>query len=393
MTAYRPATAPPRGHDEAVEAPDDDHAPVDAAHREAAGSHVTVLHVGGTIGMVRDAGGSYAPRAGALAEALETIDELADPRLPRMRLVELDPLKDSSDVRASDWQRYADEVAAAFENGSDGVVVLHGTDTMAYTASALSFLLDGLPGPVVLTGSQLPLTELRSDARPNLVAALTLAATPGWAEVAVLFGDVLLRGCRVTKVSTRGFDAFASPDLPALADVGVDVAWRSSLLQRPSDGPLRVHRLRDVDVIALRLFPGVKARTVRSMLTDPVRGLLLEAYGAGNGPDDPELLAVLREAHERGVVIAAVSQCLHGGVRMDAYATGHALAEAGVVPCGAMTAEAALAKLAWLLSRHDAPDRVRRELRIDARGELTAQASSSQPSSSQASSSQAPSAP
>lgn len=331
---------------------------------------VTVLHVGGTIGMVRDEGGRYAPRAGSLAPALDRIDELADPRLPRTHLVELEPLKDSSDVRPSDWQRYADEVAAAFERGSDGVVVLHGTDTMAYSASALSFLLDGLPGPVVLTGSQLPLTELRSDARPNLVAALTLAATPGWAEVAVLFGHALMRGCRVTKVSTRGFDAFLSPDLPPLADVGVDVAWRPSLLRRPTTDRLTVHRLRDVDVISLRLFPGISARTLRSVLRDPVGGLLLEAYGAGNGPDDPELLDVLREAHARGVVIAAVSQCLRGGVRMDSYASGHALAEVGVVPCGAMTPEAALAKLSWLLCQYDEPARVRSELVLDARGEL-----------------------
>lgn len=341
-------------------------------HPSSARADVVILHVGGTIGMVRDPTGSYVPRSGALATALAGLDELADPRLPRVRVVELDPLKDSSDVRPADWQRYADEVADAFAGGADGVVVLHGTDTMAYTASALSFLLDGLPGPVVLTGSQLPLSELRSDARPNLVAALTLAATPGWAEVAVLFGDALMRGCRVTKVSTRGFDAFRSPDLPALAEVGVDVAWREDLLYRPAGRPLEVHRLRDVAVVALRLFPGITASTLRTLLGDPVEGLVLEAYGAGNGPDDPALLAVVREAHERGVVIAAVSQCLHGGVRMDAYATGHALATAGVVPCGTMTAEAALAKLRWLLSVHDDPALVRGALARDARGELLA---------------------
>ena len=339
-------------------------------HPSSQRADVAILHVGGTIGMVRAPTGAYVPRAGALALALAGMDDLADPRLPRVRTVELDPLKDSSDVRPADWQRYAHEVADAFASGADGVVLLHGTDTMAYTASALSFLLDGLPGPVVLTGSQLPLSELRSDARPNLIAALTLAATPGWAEVAVLFGDALMRGCRVTKVSTRGFDAFRSPDLPPLADVGVDVEWRDDLLRRPADRPLEVHPLRDVEVVALRLFPGITAGTLRNLLRDPVEGLVLEAYGTGNGPDDAELLTVVREAHERGVVIAAVSQCLHGGVRMDAYATGHALAAAGVVPCGAMTAEAALAKLSWLLSLHDDPARVRAELVRDARGEL-----------------------
>jgi L-asparaginase len=329
-----------------------------------------MLHVGGTIGMVRGDDGAFRPRPGALAAALQRIPELDDPRLPRYALRELDPLQDSSDVRPADWQRYADEVARAFANGADGVVLLHGTDTMAYTASALAFLLSELPGPVVLTGSQLPLSELRSDARDNLLGALTLAATPGWAEVAILFGDALLRGCRATKVSTRGFDAFASPDLPPLADVGVDVAWRSELLRRPSAGPVRVDRLREVEVVALRLFPGIGASTLRNVLRAPVAGLVLEAYGAGNAPSDPELLDVLREAHDRGVVVAAVSQCLRGGVRMGDYATGHGLARAGVVPCGAMTPEAALAKLVWLLSREDDPARVRRELGRDARGEL-----------------------
>lgn len=331
---------------------------------------VSVLHAGGTIGMVRGEDGAFRPKPGALAAALSRVEGLDDPRLPRIELHELDPLKDSSDVRPADWQRYADEVAAAFARGSHGVVLLHGTDTMAYSASALAFLLEGLPGPLILTGAQLPLIEIRSDARDNLVAALSLAATPGWAEVAILFGDALLRGCRATKVSTRGFDAFASPDLPPLADVGVDVVWRDDLLRRPGSAPLRVHRLGDVEVVALRLFPGIGAETLRNVLRDPVAGLLLETYGAGNGPDDPELIAVLREAHERGVVLAAVSQCLHGGVRMGAYATGHAWTRAGVVGCGAMTAEAALAKLTWLLSTDRDPQRVRRELARDVRGEL-----------------------
>jgi L-asparaginase len=333
---------------------------------------VILLHVGGTIGMVRGDDGVFRPRPGALATALERIPELDDPRLPRLELRELEPLQDSSDVRPADWQRYADEVARAFADGADGVVLLHGTDTMAYTASALAFLLSELPGPVILTGSQLPLSEIRSDARDNLLAALTLAATPGWAEVAILFGDALLRGCRASKVSTRGFDAFASPDLPPLADVGVDIAWRTELLRRPSPGPVHVDRLREVEVVALRLFPGIGASTLRTVLRAPVAGLVLEAYGAGNAPSDPDLLAALREAHDRGVVVAVVTQCLRGGVRMGDYATGHALARAGVVPCGTMTPEAALAKLIWLLSREDDPARVRTALARDARGELDA---------------------
>jgi len=327
--------------------------------------------------MVRDPDGAYAPRAGALATALARLPELDDPRLPSVRLDEFDELLDSSDVRPGDWQRIADRVAVAFRGGdgsppADGVVVLHGTDTMAYSASALAFLLRGLPGPVVLTGSQLPLVEVRSDGRDNLVTSLLLAATPGWAEVAVYLGGGLLRGCRSTKVSTTGFDAFASPNLPPLAEVGVDVAWRHDLLRPPAGTGLRVGRLADVGVVALRLFPGITADTLRNVLRDPVRGLVLETYGSGNAPSrDPELLRVLREAIERGVVVVNVTQCLRGGVQMGAYAAGRALAEAGVVSGGDLTAEAALAKLLVLLSRGDDPRTVAAAMARDLAGELT----------------------
>ncbi len=326
------------------------------AHRIAR-RRVALVHTGGTLGMVRGADGAYAPRRGALAAALTRLPEFDDPRLPDVALDELDVLLDSSDVRPGDWQRFADRVAHAFEAGADGVVLVHGTDTMAYTASALAFLLDGLPGPVVLTGSQVPLVELRSDARDNLITSLLLAATPGWAEVAVYLGGGLLRGCRTTKVSTDGFDAFASPNLPPLADVGVDVAWRRDLVRAPGARPLRVHQLADVDVVALRLFPGITAETLRNVLRDPVRGLVLETYGSGNAPSrDPDLLAVLGDAIDRGVVVVNVTQCLRGGVRMDAYAAGRALAAVGVVSGGDLTAEAALTKLLVLLSRGLTPD-------------------------------------
>jgi len=363
--------------------------------------HVVVLHTGGTLGMVRDASGAYAPRADALAAALRQLPELDDPRLPRLRLEEFDDLLDSSDVRPREWQRIADRVAAAFAGGgadasrradearpvdgvgpadgvrpADGVVVLHGTDTMAYTASALAFLLQGLPGPVVLTGSQLPLVEVRSDGRDNLITSLLLAATPGWAEVAVYLGSSLLRGCRTTKVSTHGFDAFASPNLPPLADVGVDVIWRPELRRAPG-GPLRVGRLADVGVVALRLFPGITADTLRNVLRDPVRGLVLETYGSGNAPSrDAALLAVVREAVARGVVVVNVSQCLRGAVRMGDYAAGRALAEAGVVSGGDLTAEAALAKLQVLLSRGDPPATVAEAMTRDLAGELTPESAS-----------------
>jgi L-asparaginase len=238
--------------------------------------------------------------------------------------------------------------------------VLHGTDTMAYTASALSFMLDGLRSPVVLTGSQIPLAEARSDARENLVTSLLLATTPFLAEVVVYLGGAVLRGNRCTKVSAGGFDAFASPNLPPLADVGVEVDWRRELLRAPAPGPLRSVRLRDVSVVALRLFPGITGAVLRQVLRDPVRGLVLETYGSGNAPTDPDLLAALAEAAERGVVIVNVTQCLRGEVRMGTYAAGRMLEDAGVVSGGDMTAEAALTKLYVLVSQGlDAPETAR----------------------------------
>jgi L-asparaginase len=332
-------------------------------------SRVLLLHTGGTLGMRRRDDGSYAPAAGALAEALAGLPELARAPLPELELVEFDPLLDSSDMRPDDWQRIADALAERLPTVA-GAVVLHGTDTMAYTASALSFLLAGLDRPVVLTGAQIPLAEVRSDARENLVTALLLACDARLREVAVYMNGRLLRGNRCTKVSSVGFDAFDSPNLPALAEVGVDVRWRDALLRPATAPPLRALRLRSVPVVALRLFPGITGATLRQVLRDPVRGLVLETYGAGNAPTrDDDLLDAIAEATARGVVIVNVTQCLRGAVRMDAYAAGRGLLAAGVVSGGDMTAEAALTKLTVLLSQPLEPSEVARRMAIDLAGE------------------------
>ena len=334
--------------------------------------HVLLLHTGGTLGMRRGPRG-YAPAPGHLAELLAGMPELRRRELPSYALVEHPPLLDSSDMRPADWQRVADTLVA-HQDGVDGFVVLHGTDTMAYTASALAFLLEGLDRPVILTGSQIPLEEARTDARENLITALLLATHRELAEVGVYAGGRLLRGVRATKTSSTGFEAFDTPDDAPLGSAGVAIELDAARLRPPGRGPVRAARLRDAQVLALRLFPGIGAETLRNVLRDPVEGMVLEAYGAGNGPRDPALLEVLREASDRGVVIVAVTQCLRGGVRMRDYATGSALADAGVVPGGDMTAEAALTKLLYLLSRETDPDAVRRAVGHDLRGELSGEA-------------------
>ncbi len=336
---------------------------------------VLLLHTGGTLAMRRGPDGSYAPAAGALAAELEALPELRRAPLPEVELLEFEPLLDSSDMRPEDWQRVAEALVERLP-GVAGAVVLHGTDTMAYTAAALSFLLEGLDRPVILTGSQIPLVEVRSDGRENLITALLLACEPRLREVALYMNGRLLRGNRSTKVSSFGFDAFDSPNLPALAEVGVEVVWRDELLLPGVPGPVRAARLRHVSVVALRLFPGITGATLRQVLRDPVRGLVLETYGSGNAPSrDADLLAALAEASARGVVIVNVTQCLRGTVRMDAYAAGRGLLEAGVVSGGDMTAEAALTKLSVLLSQDLDPAAVGARMAVDLAGERSAEPS------------------
>ena len=297
--------------------------------------------------------------------------ELADAAMPEIELLEFDPLLDSADMVPADWERIATSIAERYPE-VDGVVVLHGTDTMAFTASALSFLLDGLAKPVVVTGSQLPLVEVRSDARENLFAALQLAARDDLHEVCVYFNGKLLRGNRSTKVSASGYDAFDSPNEAPLGSVGVDVTLRSGAARPPQSGPLRVHPVRDVTVAALRLFPGIRAELLHNVLQPPVQGVVLETYGAGNAPTrEPALLDAVREATARGVVVVNCTQCLHGRVDMSGYATGSALLDVGVVSGADMTPEAALSKLIWLLSSDLPRAEVARRMQQDVRGELT----------------------
>ena len=317
------------------------------------------------------AGGTYVPEAGYLAGRLGRMEELRDPVMPDYVLHEYAPLLDSANMRPPDWETIALDIAQHYDD-FDGFVVLHGTDTMAYTASALSFMLEGLAKPVILTGSQLPLAEVRSDARENLITSLLLAANEQVPEVCLYLSGSLLRGNRSTKVSASGFNAFASPNFPPLGRVGVDIALELNLIREAAAGPLQVQVLKDIPIAALRLFPGISAASLENFLLEPIQGLVLETYGAGNAPAvDTALLDVLRGACERGVVIVNCTQCLHGAVDMSGYATGGALREVGVVSGYDLTPEAALTKLLYLFSQGLTPEAVRDEIGRDLRGELS----------------------
>ncbi|MEZ6195099.1 MAG: asparaginase [Planctomycetota bacterium] len=335
---------------------------------------VWVAYTGGTIGMLPTESG-FAPVPGAFPGKLRELLAAMGDELPSVEIEEFDPILDSANMRPEDWNRIAERVRDRYDD-FDGFVVLHGTDTLAYTASALSFMLEGLRKPVVVTGSQIPFCRARSDARRNLIDALIIAGQFSIPEVGVLFDGKLYRGNRVTKVSADALDAFRSPNYGPLVRVGTSIEVDHDQVRRAPRGPLRVRTVGKARVGALRLFPGIDARVLENLLAPPIQGLVLEAYGVGNAPvRDLELVRVIREAGERGVVIAVCSQCLEGTVDLESYATGRALAEAGAIGVGDMTAEAAMTKLVYLLECEADAAAVRSRMVRSLRGELSGERS------------------
>jgi 60kDa lysophospholipase len=288
-------------------------------------------------------------------------------------ILEYELLLDSSNMTMSDWIRIAADIERYYHK-FDAFIVLHGTDTMSYTASALSFLLENLGKPVILTGSQIPLSELRNDASDNLLGALTIAGHYVIPEVSLYFNNRLFRGNRTTKLKAMDFDAFDSLNLKPLARVGVNIEVEWNEILKPTElAAFKTHRTLEQNVLALRLFPGIAEATVRAFLHEPIRGIVLETFGAGNAPNNrPEILQALKEAVNRGVIIVNCTQCLKGTVS-DLYATGHALHEAGILPGHDMTTEAALTKLSFLLALQPAlsPDQIKTKILENLLGELT----------------------
>ena len=341
---------------------------------DEASPRILVVYTGGTLGMVESEEG-YVPGPGTLEALMNERRSFQSADLPDYDVHTFDPLLDSANMTPDDWLRIAEAIRARFE-AYDGFLVVHGTDTMAFTASALSFMLHPLDKPVLLTGAQLPFDETRTDARGNLLTSLLLLGThpDRLAGVHLFFHNHLYRGTRVTKVNADAFAAFASPNFPAVGTAGIDldVEWeRVPASHQPPRSPV-VTELGGATVSAFRLFPGLDAASLENVLAPPVQGVVLECFGAGNAPAKNEaFLEVLREATGRGVVIVAVPQPLRGTADLDLYATGQALADAGAVSGYDMTTEAALAKLYYLFEQDHAPDEVRRLVQDNLRGELT----------------------
>ncbi|NWI88304.1 LPP60 lysophospholipase, partial [Pitta sordida] len=287
-------------------------------------------------------------------------------------ILELSPLLDSSNMTPDDWAKIAKKLEEHYEK-YDGFVILHGTDTMAYTASALSFMCENLGKTVVLTGSQVPIYELQNDGRDNLLGALLMAGQFVIPEVCLYFYNKLYRGNRVTKVDAGSFNAFSSPNLPPLANAEVDITINWETVCRPNaTSKFRVHTNMNRNVGLLRIFPGITAAAVKAFLQPPIEGIVLETYGSGNAPNNREdLLEELKKATERNVVILNCTQCLRGSVK-TVYATGQTLTDIGVIGGGDMTPEAALTKLSYMLGKTDLSfEKKKKMLKKNLRGEMT----------------------
>jgi len=301
--------------------------------------NLLVLYTGGTIGMLETAEG-LAPAGGFEARMREHFAQLTAAPQVHWTLQELNPLLDSANMQQHNWLAMRDAIVTAVDAGHDGVLVLHGTDSLAYSAAALSFLLLGLPVPVLLTGSMLPAGAPGSDAWDNLCGALRQFEQGLEDGVQLYFHGQLLHGCRASKLRSEAFDAFAA--LPRHREGSRASEVPEALDYRQQRQP--------VNLAVMPVYPGLQAEHLRGVLDTGVQGLVLECYGSGTGPsDDQALLDVLRAARQRGVMLVAISQCPQGSVVFDTYAAGNRLRAAGLVSGGGMTREAALGKLFALL--------------------------------------------
>jgi L-asparaginase len=336
--------------------------------------NILIIYTGGTIGMVRDKEtGSLHPVNGSeLYEHIPILGKLDY----KIEFYSFDPMLDSSNMNPQHWVELVSVIEKNYER-FDGFVVLHGSDTMAYTASALSFMLENLNKPVILTGSQLPLGMIRSDGRENLVTAIEIAAaqqdeTPIVPEVAIYFESKLLRGNRTFKYNAENFGAFKSGNYPPLAEVGVNIKFNYNSILKPNFKTLKAHTSLDNNITILKLFPGISQESVKAQLD--IRGLkavILETYGAGNAMTYDWFLSLISEAVEKGIIILNVTQCKAGAVEIGKYHTSQELGRIGVISGRDITTESALAKLMYLFGTGLGKTEVENLLQFSLRGEIT----------------------
>lgn len=290
--------------------------------------------------------------------------------------IQLDPIIDSSDMSAAVWIELAELIKVHY-NEYDGFVILHGTDTMSYTASALSFLLENLSKPVIITGSQLPLGMIRTDGRENIISAVEIAANDQVkiGEVCIFFENKLFRGNRTTKFNAEHFEAFYSGNYPSLAKVGINIIYKERLLRPLPQERLRVYDKMCENVAIVKVHPALNKKCLETFLSvEGLRGVVLETYGSGNAPTSEWFLKAIKDTIDRGVVVYNVTQCKAGSVVMGHYEASRELLNIGVVSGGDITTEAALVKLMFVLANYEDKETIKQMLKSDLRGELTTKA-------------------
>lgn len=338
-------------------------------------ANILLIYTGGTIGMVEN------NKTGALEAFNFSQITTHLPELQRFKFtihtIVFEPAIDSSDIAPDHWRQLVKIIEENYKE-HDGFVVLHGTDTMAYTASALSFMLENLDKPVVLTGAQLPIGRLRTDAKENLITAMEIAAdkdilgNPIVPEVCIFFQNYLHRGNRTTKINADNFNAFRSYNVPYLAKSGIKIRYDKNTILVPNGKKVRFHYLMDTNIALLKMFPGINQSVVESILNSKgLKALVIQTYGSGNAPRYTWFIDAICNAIKKGLIIVNITQCEMGCVEMQRYETGQELLKAGVISGFDSTAEAAITKLMFLIGHNYSKEEIKVRMRVPLAGEIT----------------------
>lgn len=340
-------------------------------------SALLLIYTGGTIGMKQDMK-DLTLKPFDFSQILDEVPEIRKFAF-KIDTYSFEPPIDSSDVEPSLWQDLARLIKEKYED-FDGFIILHGTDTMSYSASALSFMLDGLTKPVIFTGSQLPIGVPRTDGKENLISAVEIASAkdeeghPAVPEVCVCFDSLLMRGNRSTKVNSEVFRAFQSPNFPPLAEAGINIRYNNEYIRKPNDWyqSLTINTELDTRVSILKIHPGITPEVVRNILCGKdTRAIIMETYGSGNAPTRDWFLDIVKESSAMNKIIVNVTQCLAGTVNMNIYANGKALERAGVIDGYDSTTESALAKLFYLMGKSRDNEWVKAMMSRNLKGEIS----------------------